>query len=600
MVGDSPVCPTHEVAPSEEPFTKPVFTIDRMNDAPAAPAGLPVRRLILAAGLGAGATLAWMALSLAGAAWLHDSWADGVHRVVGSGLLFVVFALGLALMAGLAYWFVRRMERAAASERVARHQQRALLELLPDWYWETDAGHRLTRLRPPPGSSTGDWPVASRLGQPLWEDFRSHASQWDAHRRMLDEHLPFQGLPAHRREADGRTTLWTLQGVPRFDADGHFCGYQGTARNVSATAELEFDLLVGTHLLDAVPSAVIVARSTSTDPDGGFTIHHCNELAARRIGESAERLAGRELIATLSGVADWPVAQVCRDLALPPPAGCDAPTGTPPSWQVLTDTFSFEHGGLQRKALVLVFSPAPAAQDEAALLERQAAERELESFSYTVSHDLRAPIRVVEGFTKILKEDYARSLDRIGNDHLDRVLGAAARMNGMIDALLALSQLSAKPVTQQPVNLTQLATYVVDDLRRQSPERCVDVHVQAGMSVQGDPTLLRVVLDNLLGNAWKYSSKCTRAVIDFGCEQQAGRTVFHVRDNGAGFDMRFVDRLFGVFQRLHSASDFQGTGVGLASVQRIIRRHGGQIWAESEVGQGATFYFTIGEGRRAG
>lgn len=598
MVGDSPGCSTRKTARSEEAFTKPVFTIARMNDAPAAPAGLSVRRLILAAGLGAGATLAWMALSLAGAAWLHDSWADGVHRVVESGLLFVVFALGLALMAGLAYWFVRRTESSAASERVARHQQRALLDLLPDWYWETDAGHRLTRLRPPPGSSPGDWPVASRLGHPLWEDFRSHAAQWDAHRRMLDEHHPFQALPAHRREADGRTTLWTLQGVPRFDADGRFCGYQGTARNVSATAELEFDLLVGKHLLDAVPSAVIVAQSAGPGPDGGFAIHHCNELAARRIGESAERLAGRSLVAALSGVAEWPVAQVCRDLGLPAPVDGEGPAGATPTWQVQTDTFSFEHGGVQRQALVLVFTPAPAAHDEAAQLERLAAERELESFSYTVSHDLRAPIRVVEGFTKILKEDYARSLDRIGNDHLDRVLGAAARMNGMIDALLALSQLSAKPVTQQPVNLTQLATYVLDDLRRQSPERTVDVHVQAGMSVQGDPTLLRVVLDNLLGNAWKYSGKCTRAVIDFGCEQQAGRTVYHVRDNGAGFDMRFADRLFGVFQRLHSASDFQGTGVGLASVQRIIRRHGGQIWAESEVGQGATFYFTLGEGRR--
>jgi signal transduction histidine kinase len=218
---------------------------------------------------------------------------------------------------------------------------------------------------------------------------------------------------------------------------------------------------------------------------------------------------------------------------------------------------------------------------------------EQESFSYTVSHDLRAPLRVVEGFTRILKEDYGRVLDRIGNDHLDRVLGAAARMNSMIDALLALAQLSTQPLARQPVNLSQLAGFIVDDLRRDAPQRLVDVQVQPGLMAHGDPTLLRMVLENLLGNAWKYTGKCQVARIAFEATQVEGREVFVVRDNGAGFDMRFADRLFGVFQRLHSANDFQGTGVGLASVRRIVRRHGGEVWAESEVGQGARFYFTL-------
>jgi signal transduction histidine kinase len=215
------------------------------------------------------------------------------------------------------------------------------------------------------------------------------------------------------------------------------------------------------------------------------------------------------------------------------------------------------------------------------------------SFSYTVSHDLRAPIRVVEGFARILKEDYGRLLDRIGNDHLDRVLSAAARMNSMIDALLSLSQLSTQPLQRQPVNLSQLALYVVDDLRRASPERDVVLHVQSGMVAQGDPTLLRMALENLLGNAWKYSAKNPHAEITFERAEQEGPNAYVVRDNGAGFDMRFADRLFGVFQRLHSSGDFQGTGVGLASVRRIVRRHGGEIWAESEVGHGARFYFTL-------
>ncbi len=220
---------------------------------------------------------------------------------------------------------------------------------------------------------------------------------------------------------------------------------------------------------------------------------------------------------------------------------------------------------------------------------------EHESFSYTVSHDLRAPIRVVEGFTKIVKEDYGRLLDRIGNDHLDRVLGAAARMNSMIDSLLALSQLSSRPLSRQPVNVTQLVGYIVDDLKRQSPERQVEVYIEPGLQVQGDATLLRVALENLLGNAWKYTAKCREPRIRFERTEHEGRPAFSVRDNGAGFDMRFSDRLFGVFQRLHSANDFQGTGVGLASVRRIIRRHGGDIWAEGEVDRGARFVFWIKE-----
>jgi signal transduction histidine kinase len=218
---------------------------------------------------------------------------------------------------------------------------------------------------------------------------------------------------------------------------------------------------------------------------------------------------------------------------------------------------------------------------------------EHESFSYTVSHDLRAPLRVVEGFARILKEDYGGRLDRVGNDHLDRVMSAAARMNSMIDALLSLSQLSTRPLARQPVNLSQQADYVMDELRRSAPHRELVLNIEPGLSVQGDPTLLRMVLENLLGNAWKYSGKVPQTEISFSCVEQGGRRVFVVADNGAGFDMRFAERLFGVFQRLHSASDFQGTGVGLALVRRIIRRHGGDIWAESAVGEGSRFYFTL-------
>jgi light-regulated signal transduction histidine kinase (bacteriophytochrome) len=238
--------------------------------------------------------------------------------------------------------------------------------------------------------------------------------------------------------------------------------------------------------------------------------------------------------------------------------------------------------------------PVPAATPAASAPAAADANNEHESFSYTVSHDLRAPLRVVEGFARILKEDYGGRLDRVGNDHLDRVMSAAARMNSMIDALLSLSQLSTRPLACQPVNLSQQAGFVMDEVRRGAPQRELVFDVEPGLVVQGDPTLLRMVLENLLGNAWKYSAKVDCAQISFGSVRQGGKRVFVVSDNGAGFDMRFAERLFGVFQRLHSASDFQGTGVGLALVRRIIRRHGGEIWAESAVGEGARFYFTLG------
>lgn len=223
---------------------------------------------------------------------------------------------------------------------------------------------------------------------------------------------------------------------------------------------------------------------------------------------------------------------------------------------------------------------APAVDDAAAI-------------TYALSHDLRAPLRVVEGFARILKEDYGRQLDRIGNDHLDRLLGASARMNTMIEAMLSMAQLSTQPLNRQPVNLSQIAGLVIDDLRRLHPGRQVTVEIAPGLMALGDATLLRQLLENLLGNAWKYSARQHEARIRFTSVVHRGVSAFEVADNGAGFDMRSAERLFGLFQRLHGQSEFPGTGVGLASVQRIVQRHGGRIWAESEPGLGARFYFTL-------
>jgi signal transduction histidine kinase len=301
---------------------------------------------------------------------------------------------------------------------------------------------------------------------------------------------------------------------------------------------------------------------------GERLLAHANAAGLRQLGATADVIGGPWASVEASAPAALRTA-----LAEPGHAG---------GWWLLRDD-----GG----SLCLALGP-----------EGNGADAETASLVYTVTHDLRAPIRVVEGFTRIIKEDYGRQLDRVGNDHLDRVLAAGARMNLMIDAVLTMARLATQPLTRQPVDLSQLARFVVDDLRRAAPERTVDVQIESGLRARGDPTLMRLVLENLLGNAWKYSSRNPLARIEFGSATDdapaggpPGRRVFAVRDNGAGFDMRVADRLFGLFQRLHSAKDFPGNGVGLASVRRIVQRHGGEVWAESEPGRGAAFFFTLAD-----
>lgn len=214
----------------------------------------------------------------------------------------------------------------------------------------------------------------------------------------------------------------------------------------------------------------------------------------------------------------------------------------------------------------------------------------------SLSHDLRAPLRVIDGFARILKEDYGASLDKRGNDHLDRILAATQRMGSMIDVLMGLAQIGAQTLHRRPVDLSALAQDILDDLRHSEPQRQVDVQVQHGLVRWGDPELLGRVMENLLGNAWKYTSRQADARISFGAELlPCGRTAFQVRDNGVGFDMRLVGQLFAPFQRLHSASDFPGHGVGLVTVKRIIERHGGEVGARGEPGQGSMFWFTLAE-----
>jgi light-regulated signal transduction histidine kinase (bacteriophytochrome) len=240
------------------------------------------------------------------------------------------------------------------------------------------------------------------------------------------------------------------------------------------------------------------------------------------------------------------------------------------------------------------------AELERRILERTAqlefSNRELEAFAYTVAHDLRAPLRSIASFSDAILEDCPGQLDVVGQDYLKRIVGGAQRMAGLIEGILTLSRVNSTSLTMRPCDVSAIARAAIEQFQSQQPERLVLLKLQEGLVDQGDPQLLRAVMENLLGNAWKFTRERTTAEIEFSASNnEQGVRVYRVRDNGAGFDMAFHDKLFGVFQRLHTQQEFEGTGVGLATAQRIIRRHGGRIWGDGKPGQGACFSFTLHE-----
>lgn len=267
----------------------------------------------------------------------------------------------------------------------------------------------------------------------------------------------------------------------------------------------------------------------------------------------------------------------------------------------ILDDFEVENKKVEQANIDLRNEIAERARAEAALRHAKAAadkaNLELDAFSYSVAHDLRAPLRSIDGFSLALIEDCADRLDEQGKTYLRYVRESAQHMAQLIDDLLSLSRVSRAVLHSAPVDLAAIAWTVLANLQRSEPDRKVEFVVPKEMPARGDARLLAIVLENLLGNAWKFTRKNALVRIELGEQRQAGGSVYFVRDNGAGFDMAYADKLFAVFQRLHAANEFEGTGIGLVTVQRIIHRHGGRIWAEAEVGRGATFYFTLEGGQ---
>jgi len=277
-------------------------------------------------------------------------------------------------------------------------------------------------------------------------------------------------------------------------------------------------------------------------------------------------------------------------------------------WQEWTDTALFDEQGKligyqsvgrdiseqkQNEQELIAYREQLEKLVEARTTELTTAYQELESFSYSVSHDLRAPLRSVAGFCAILAEDYLFELDEEGQGYIQRITASVQQMNEIIEALLNLSDIMRTVIAKNHVDLTALAQEIAQQLKERKPDRVVEFIIQENMTVEADAKLMRIVLENLLGNAWKYSKNTPNASIQFGITRKENQLVYFIRDNGVGFDMKSADKMFRAFVRLHSASEFQGTGIGLTTVHRIISRHGGAIWTDAKVGQGATFYFTL-------
>ena len=504
--------------------------------------------------------------------------------------------------------------RAEQALRESEARFRGLTDMSSDFYWETDAEHRLTQ------RSTNirgnllvydDW-----QGRRRWEIpyLAPDAAGWEAHRAVLDAHQPFRNFEFSRHGTDGREHYISISGDPVFDAAGEFRGYRGVGTDITERKAAERAL---------AESEARFRSLTEMSSDFYWESDAEHRLTARGSADKKVSTVSVFQRGAQIGERRWDIPYLSPDAA-----GWEAHKA------VLDAHLPFRHFELSRRGADgterhisisgdPVFDAAGAFKGYRGVgtditerkryefklrrlneeLEQRVAERtreledanaELEAFSYSVSHDLRAPLRAIQGFSTLLLDHCAGKIDDDGRDMLSRVGAGAAKMGQIIDDLLKLSLISRQEMRIEPVDLSALAREAADELHATEPRRRVEWVIAADVLAQGDPGLLRVVMQNLIGNAWKYSSRRDGARIEFGVETKDGKCCYFVRDNGVGFDMAYADRLFGPFQRLHAEAEFPGSGIGLTTVARILHRHGGEAWAQARAGEGATFYFSLG------
>jgi PAS domain S-box-containing protein len=503
---------------------------------------------------------------------------------------------------------------------------RELLELSSDWYWETDTEHRFTYI------SSGvkralDLDSDLAIGRKRWElDYIGmQDGDWAAHRARLEAREPFDELQLHRRNRAGCIVHQLIAGRPSFDAAGGFIGYRGIGHDISAEIEYRQALRAQgdrlARIIETMAEGLVIM-----DRDGRYVL--LNAAAERLVRAPRGGILGLRF-----DEVPWGREALDGDEASLPGAAVERlrtgerliegacyfvlwQDGTRSALRANAARLDNERSEFDGVIVTLEDVTQRRATDErladterelrrlnAELEERVArrtadlssAYRELESFSYWVSHDLRAPLRTISGFAHFLAQDHGSRLDADANHLLGRIREGAAQMEALIDALLEFSRVSRQAVRRQLFDPTDVAREAIDNLSPPREGSAVEFRLAKLPHCRADRLLLRQVFANLLDNAVKYSARREHPVVEIGATAGDGRTVYHVRDNGAGFDMRFASKLFTPFERLHGESEFQGVGIGLAMAQRIVARHGGRMWAEGVPDAGAAFHFTLEE-----
>ena len=538
------------------------------------------------------------------------------------GLLVPAVGLLLTLMlSALAHTLLRARRvaesyarRATASLTQSEARFRDLTELSSDWYWEQDMHFRFTSMSSGAYSRSGV-DISAVIGKARWELPIEGVgeAEWAVHRAQLERHDAFHDFTYMMHTPDKGPRWFAISGRPVFDADGRFTGYRGTGRDITERRQAEDAALRERRLLEAVMEALPVGvwlmdgsgNIVSSNPAGPRIWAGARYVGVDQFGEYKAWRAdtGEEILPE-----EWAAARAFRtgEAILNEKIVIQCFDGSRKT--ILNSALPLRDAQGRISGAIIVNQDIDAleqAQQEIRQLnegleqrvrertaELEASNRELEAFSYSVSHDLRAPLRGIDGFAYILDEDYGDRLDDTGRSHLQRIRQASQRLSQTIDDIIELARITRAPIHRSEIDLSSMVRDIVQELGHALPNRPDFVVVDAAPA-QADPTLLRIALENLLSNALKFSARTEQPRIEFGTTVIAGRPCFFVRDNGAGFDPAFADKLFQPFQRLHNPEEFSGTGIGLATVKRIIDRHGGRIWAESRPGQGATFWFTL-------
>lgn len=546
-----------------------------------------------------------------------------VSLLLTAAMLRPPLSLGLSLLvivllaAALLHQFGAQ-RRQTAQQIVQARRERAWLRLLDEaglWTWSTDAQGRLIEVSRAAFAPEILNPM-NTVGRVLSQTPGLDADYGDCHRitEHLAQHQAVRGRLRLRR--GGSTPLYLeLTALPLPHADGSFSGHIGVCRDVGDQIDLAQALAdrddqhrqLNDHLREVVFRIDTRGRWRSLNQAwqtlSGIPVA---QALGKRCLSWLNHDERRYLLAQLEPLLAGKRSNVLLELRLRRPAQEDL-------WVELSMCASHAENGAVEGLYGSLSDITERKRAEAALydineeLERrvrlrtaelEASNRELEAFSYSVSHDLRAPLRAIDGFSQIIREDYGQVLDEQAHGHLQRIRAASQRLSSLIDDLLELGRITRTPLQRTEVDLSLLARNILRDLQAREPLRKVSVDIGAHLMARTDTALAQVLLNNLLSNAWKFTARTDDARIEFDARMRSREVVFHVKDNGAGFDMAHSNKLFRPFQRLHGHENFGGSGIGLATVQRIVQRHGGRIWAEGRPGHGACFYFTLPDSTR--